>query len=414
MKKDIIKKDKLLIYSQFLSALLFAIILIPKLILAIEPQEVKTYVEVEQPVTLSILPVKGTYSVGDTISIQATVHVGNQPINAVSFELLFPNNMVEIVEIDTEGSICTLFPEKNIDNSAGVVKYSCGLPNPGYSDPYGLVGTINIKFKKSGYVNITLGKNSQVLANDGFGTNILNQKIDAGYNIVDNKTIVYAPDEEEIVDKKTSEIIEVKEIKELSVIMVKSSTHPDSQKWYSYQNVELNCEEESKGIQYSYILDRKSDTVPDHTQFLNCEEVGYPNLDDGVWYFHIMQNSKQGSGPVTHFKIQIDTDLPSNLRVVKAFQTENKNEWQLELIADDDNGILYYEIEFENGIKVKTHNKPKIQIENKYKNEITISAYDLSGNSTSLNYEIPTRENETFWDKIAYVFYSILDFFKNL
>lgn len=410
-------KSNIVLLSQFLSALVFALVLIPRFIIAIEPKIEKSYVTFDHPVTLSILPAKGTYSKGDIISVQATVHVGDKPINAVGVELLFPEDNVEVVNIDTEGSFCTLFPEKSVDNDAGVIKYSCGLPSPGYSDPYGFVGTFYLKFIQEGYVNLTLGENSQVLADDGFGTNILNKMEGAGYNVVDLEIVEV---ETEIIttsplpEPTTEEEEEILNESLLTPIKVNSSTHSDQLKWYASRDVKLEWERTAEGMLYSYALDEDPNTQPDPTLLSSETTAEYSDLSDGVWYFHIMQNTAKKTGPVTHFKVQIDSDIPKNLKVVRAYMTENENEWELELSAEDNIGILYYEIELENGVSVKVQDKPKIQLENKYKNKIIISAYDFAGNNTSINYEIPTREDETFWDKIIYVLYSIFDFFMSL
>jgi len=95
-----------------------------------------------------------------------------QPVNAVGATIQFPPGQTEALEIDKKNSFCEFFPEEAIDNRNGLVRIGCGRPFPGI-DRKAIVAEIVFKKKKSGTVGLRLGEDSVVLANDGYGTDVL-------------------------------------------------------------------------------------------------------------------------------------------------------------------------------------------------------------------------------------------------
>lgn len=123
---------------------------------------------------LLMAPTTGQFYVGDTISVALLVNTTNQSINAVDGQIVFPSDKLEILNISRENSILNLWAEEPTLSSRqdGSITFSGGLPSPGFIGTAGKIMTISFKAKKDGNAMITLS-NALVLANDGFGTDIL-------------------------------------------------------------------------------------------------------------------------------------------------------------------------------------------------------------------------------------------------
>lgn len=120
------------------------------------------------------LEIKGSdkrVEIGDEFSVEIYVTSRDDAINAVGYEIAFDDKLVEVISTSSEGSICELFPEDIIEGNS--VRYGCGLPTPGFIGKDGLVSSIQLKAVGEGSLELVFGDNTQVLANDGLGTDLL-------------------------------------------------------------------------------------------------------------------------------------------------------------------------------------------------------------------------------------------------
>jgi len=124
---------------------------------------------------LLLAPTTGEFFIGDTINIALLVNTLNQSINAVEGKITFPSDKLEVTSISKENSIISLWAQEPITSSNSVA-FSGGLPSPGFIGTAGKVMTISFKVKSDGDAVIGI-EDAQVLANDGFATNILSEII---------------------------------------------------------------------------------------------------------------------------------------------------------------------------------------------------------------------------------------------
>lgn len=113
-------------------------------------------------------------TVGQTFTVSILLN-SSRPINATEVNLSFPNNKLEVTKVSTTGSFMTLLirePSYTIDS----VNFIGGAPNPGVSGKDILVGQITVLAKEAGTAQIEFGP-SQVLANDGLGTELLEESL---------------------------------------------------------------------------------------------------------------------------------------------------------------------------------------------------------------------------------------------
>jgi len=133
---------------------------------------------------LFISPASGAYQIGETFSILINVNTGGKEINAVAAQINFDNTRLEVTEAGYSRSIFTLWTEEPVfSNVAGTIRFSGGLPNPGFTGASGVILRISFKPKASGQASVIFSSGA-VLANDGKGTNIADNLKGALFNIV--------------------------------------------------------------------------------------------------------------------------------------------------------------------------------------------------------------------------------------
>lgn len=110
-------------------------------------------------------------SEGERVTIEVKIGATNQPINAVSGILTYPENLLNVVALPREGSIINLWT-KEPKASRGRIPFEGVAFNPGFRGEGGLVFKVTFEGKQAGvaYLNFSEGA---VLANDGQGTNVL-------------------------------------------------------------------------------------------------------------------------------------------------------------------------------------------------------------------------------------------------
>lgn len=402
------KQYSLILMSQALSVLVFFVILIPRLVSGTEERAFEAVTEHDPSVVLSLLPHTSTHEIGSVVPLQLYVNLANTTaVNAFGVSLNYPIEYLKVLEIDTDGSVCTLFPENSVNNEIGEVQLSCGLPSPGLSEPFGFLGTVQVKLLKEGYVNLSFGDSSQVLANDGLGTDLLSKTTSSGINIVSAKKVIIEAevpgDQGEIQPEIT-----------VSPLAVSSPTHPQQHEWYNENTATFEWKNSTKEISsYSYVLDSNPDTTPGTLNISTDNSISLSNIGEGASYFHIMPIVGGVDTPVTHFQVKVDTNAPENLQVKSANSFGEDKYWTLEFEADDYNGIDRYEILHADGTTVEVNNPAQIILNDKFENTITIIAYDLGGNSTSIEYELQLTKGPTIWDRVAKFWDNITDYIRD-
>lgn len=134
---------------------------------------------------LYISPASGTWSVGDTFKVAVDVSSTDQAMNAANVSLGFDADKLSIESISKASSILTYWVvDPSFSNSAGTASAQGVVTNPGFTGSAGNIVTITFKAVGPGTASVTLNASSQVLANDGNGTNILTKTSTAIFTIV--------------------------------------------------------------------------------------------------------------------------------------------------------------------------------------------------------------------------------------
>lgn len=328
---------------------------------------------------LTFSPLSGSYDVGKSFSVNVIVSSPGQAINAISGVVSFSDNL-EVAELSQSGSIIKLWAQDPFySNATKTVNFEGIIFNPGFSGPSGKVITIGFKAKNSGIGRIIFSSAS-VLANDGKGTNVLNNLGIASFNI-NKSTVVEA--EKPLINEAGPEAPNIL-----------SSTHPDSKKWYSDNNPNFSWSLPSGITDVNVLIDKNSQTDPGTRSDGLFASYKYSHINDGEWYFHIRLKNSSGWGKISHFLFRVDSKKPEVFEI-KENVRNNPNIPQISLIlnaVDSGSGIDYYLIKIDDGIEQKWKDSgdhiyitPLLSLG---KHLLLAKAFDLAGNYSESSIEL--------------------------
>lgn len=142
--------------------------------------------------SLSLVPTKSSFSVGDTLSVGVFVSTtdDNKAINALSGKIMYPTDKLSVVGISKTNSIINVWTIDPVKETSDV-RYEGIVLNPGWSGAKGRIITITFKAKAVGSATFSF-LSASVLANDGLGTNILDTTGTATITIVKAVPVVKA------------------------------------------------------------------------------------------------------------------------------------------------------------------------------------------------------------------------------
>lgn len=249
--------------------------------------------------SLSLSPADVTVAVGETITETVFVSSADQAMNAIAGSLSFPADLVQTVSVSKSGSVLSLWvQDPTFSNADGTISFSGVVPNPGYTGARGRVVSIQFRAKKAGTGTITFSSASQVLANDGNGTDILKSTVPATIAIT-------APQEPAPTPPPASATSASQDL----LAKITSSTHPDQTQWYKLPHAVFDWTNVQGVSAVRLGYDKDADGKPG---VLYREPLSHKELDlaDGIWYFHVQEKGISGWGPVSSYRVQVDTVPP--------------------------------------------------------------------------------------------------------
>ena len=163
-----------------------------------------------QAATLYLEPESGEYHKGDVFIIDARINTEKECINTVEANLNFPQDILEVVDFSEGDSILSFWIEKPVaEQSKGLIYFSGGIPagycgeipgDPGRSNL--LIRIIfRVKENSAGVAGLRFLENSQVLLNDGFGTQAKLSVKSANFNIISDSSSVIKSEWQQEIDK---------------------------------------------------------------------------------------------------------------------------------------------------------------------------------------------------------------------
>ena len=323
--------------------------------------------------TLGFSPANTTVGTGSTVTAVVVVTSTDQAMNAISGTISFPSDILQVVSISKANSVLSLWvQEPMFSNADGTISFSAVVPNPGYTGSRGQVLSIQFGGRKQGTATVTFSPSSQVLANDGNGTDILTASSAATIAI----TAAAAPPAP--APSSSSANVDL-------LARITSSTHPDQAQWYNLSHVLFDWTN-AQGVSAVRLgYDKNADGKPN---VLYNDPISHKELDlsDGIWYFHVQQKDSGGWGPISTYRVQIDTVPPLPFTVIFPYGTTTPfgSTITTQFTAHDDlSGIDKYQVAVDGtelAATVDEGNRPYTVSGDPGTHMLLVRAYDKAGN----------------------------------
>lgn len=327
--------------------------------------------------SLYLSPASGTFFVGSTFDVSIFVNTGGNNINAVKVNLKFDPRKLQIASPTAGKSFISVWvSQPTYSNTKGKASFQGGIPSPGINTSSGLVSTITFRAITPGEAVISILDSSQVLLDDGKGTNILSSIGRGMYKIA-----VPPPEGPQVL----------------------SSTHSDQNKWHKDNNLNFHWEKESGVTDFSYSIDHDFHGIPDNVSEGDHTSVSYADLEDGIWYFHLKAKKGSNWGGITHYLVQIDTTPPAAFKLrfepeLKSPVLTSKEPIVYFITTDSLSGLDHFELKVVD-LRKDVENREEtffVEVNSPYKippldfgeHEIIVRAYDRAMNEQNVSERI--------------------------
>jgi len=305
--------------------------------------------------TIFVSPSSKTCYVGETCSVDISVSSIEEAMNAISGSLDFPQSLLSVASLSKENSILSLWIQEP-SFSANSVEFEGIILNPGFTGSSGKIVEVEFNPLSVGVAELSFSSGS-VLANDGNGTSILENLQTGTLNIL---LPIDEPEEEEDEEGDNDEEDSGGDDEENGqtnpegdgdeagsntggttnklpgLPKISSSTHPDSNSWYSKTTASFSWKitEEIQEVRLSVSSD--SEEVPT-VNYSAIDSKEFSGIADGVWYLHVQFKNKNGWGEVSHFLFRIDTQKPDYFKIERIISSSaNADSYNEFLIEADD------------------------------------------------------------------------------
>lgn len=177
------------------------------------------------------------------------------------------------------------------------------------------------------------------------------------------------------------------DLKKISAIRVNpniySPSHPDQNKWYSSNLVNLRWEKDFAALGYAVAFDKGEQSVPSTSYYnLTDSQITYRDVPNGVWNFHLKVRYEDGWSKTYSYRVNIDTLAPSLLITNAEGPVKNSEAQDIKIYfsaTDLGSGVERYEYRVNNGAWQPTVN-PLVLSQYNEDDLIGIRAIDKAGN----------------------------------
>ncbi len=270
--------------------------------------------------SLVLRPGSGNFLVGGTFDLSIVLDTKHVSVNTIEAELLFPRDKIQLANNSIGKSIIQFWPAvPEFSNEDGRVYFAGAIPSPGINISEGVVLTLTFRVISLGEAEIKFGDKTSVLANDGKGTDVLNQKPSAFF-----KFSLAPPQGPEI----------------------SSPTHPDQEIWYKDTNPLFIWSKSQFSDGYSFEINQDPADLPDTTVDGVDATASFQDLENGIWYFHLREKAGGVWGGTSHYGIRVDDQAPAGFKigVSPSNRTTNRSPVFRFFTTDALSGLDHFEI----------------------------------------------------------------------
>ncbi|MBI2120364.1 MAG: hypothetical protein HYT94_01940 [Parcubacteria group bacterium] len=275
--------------------------------------------------SLSVLPSTGSYQVGDVFTVSILVATAGQPINAVEGKITFNTDEIEVAGISKDSSIVGSWTtEPAVDSEEGSIAFGGGITE-GFTGDSGKVFSIDFRPRRVAESTVRFSTGAAILANDGFGTNLI-ESMNAGAYVFTAKEVIpvivqsgVSEPEPLVLGASTSTPFSATTSTE--AISLVSSSHPDQNKWYSESTAGFSWTLPPGVNAVRLSVNAKPDAAPTKLYSPAIAERVVKDTSDGISYFHLRARTENGWGESVHYRFQTDTEQPEKFQIAQASTT---------------------------------------------------------------------------------------------
>lgn len=347
---------------------------------------------------LYFVPEAETFDIGKEFSVDVKINSEEVFINAAQATVRFSNDVLELLEVDKDGSAFNFWMEEPvISNEEGTLVFIGGTAK-GVSGEALQVLKIKFKTKGVGLAKLTMS-GAVVTASDGQGTNVLSAiegaSIGVGADVVDFEP---APDEPDEPDEPVEEPEKVErepvlagdlpEAPELRVPL-----YPDESQWYNHLGEvivlwDLPLDITKVETRLSHAPDKKLGNIEE--ELFTGKSFG--TLEQGIWFVRIQYKNNVGWGEFAHYKISIDTTPPLPFEIEIDNEVSDNPTPEISYEAQDSLSGISHALIFVDGIGPirSTETIMVLPAQSPGKHTALVRVFDFAGNSVEddLEFEV--------------------------
>lgn len=235
--------------------------------------------------TVRLVGPVGLIRAGDTVTVQVHVDSAGRLINTVDLHLAYNASQVQLLRVDRQENIWTLWPEApNWSNQLGQVSMAAGRPR-GVVAVDATVASLVFRVLAPGVGQVSVRNDlTGVYLNDGQGTRV------------------------PIAPASPLELLLADAL--VPNLPLDSATNPTPDAWTATGEVHVRWTV-ATDTKYSYQFSTSMEEVPDDLPEDVAGRADYPNLDDGVYFFTI--KSRVGDGVwsrISQYRFLLDRQPP--------------------------------------------------------------------------------------------------------
>ncbi len=247
--------------------------------------------------TLSVGSASSQIAVGSTVVAYVQADSEGIAINNAEGTLTFPSDIFDVVSVSQSPSIFTLWIQSPSYGGSGV-SFNGGLPAPGYTGSNGRLFSVTLRAKAPGVAALAV-VGGAVRANDGLGTDVLRTSNAAVITVAAPEPAVSAPVAEPAAKPAAA-----------GTLSISSATHPLEDAWYSSSEASLAWKVPAGADAVQTLVSELEGATPSVIYRPAIAQKTTNTLEDGVWYFNLRAHTAGGWGPISSYRIQVDTTAP--------------------------------------------------------------------------------------------------------
>jgi hypothetical protein len=341
---------------------------------------------IAQAASLSFTPASGNYSANQTFTVGVAINSEGAQVNSAQGNISFSPATLQVVSISRDGSPFNLWVEEpTFSNTAGTIKFSGG-------GTAALTGTRNIfsvtfRARAAGEATVS-ARDMRILA--GAGQDVTGTIGTGTYTIAAAApTPAPAPAPAPAATQPSSGLGGIGAgITPQPPSNINSPTHPEDDEWYATSTATFTWSVATGIVSIRTSIDESATSTPTEVTTPPIASKTYTDLEDGIWYFHLAFENRNGWGDPGHRRIQIDTIPPEEFEL--RVEPGDLSATLYFSTTDSGSGIAAYAIEV-NGVQRErlTQNDlvdgERFTLGNLAPGEttFTVIASDLAGNTTS-------------------------------